>query len=113
MGKEPIIMTEECWSSSQFSLARHTGQISVNGVVYIIVNKEGKDIFECSHEAQRAGRDKAIEPGEPADLIDIKFIKYYKFLGRDKFIKICETHQELDKKEMHRVFKQAIKEAKS
>ena len=105
-------MTEEYWASSQFSLARHTGQISVNGEVFIIVNKEGKDIFECSHEAQRAGRDKAIEPGEPADLIDIKFMKFYRALGRDKFIDICLSHKDVEKKEMIRVFKQAVKEAK-
>ena len=81
-----IIMTEEYWATSQFSIARYYGGIKVGGVDYVIVNKEGKDIYECSIEAERAGREKAIEPGEPADLIDRHYIPMYKKLGRDKFI---------------------------
>ena len=81
-----IIMTEEYWATSQFSIARYYGGIKVGGVDYVIVNKEGKDIYECSIEAKKAGREKAIEPGEPADLIDRRYISMYKKLGRDKFI---------------------------
>ena len=81
-----IIMTEEYWATSQFSVARYYGGIKVDGVDYVIVNKEGKDIYECSIEAEKAGREKAIEPGEPADLIDRRYIPMYKKLGRDKFI---------------------------
>ena len=81
-----IIMTEEYWATSQFSIARYYGGIKVDGVDYVIVNKEGKDIYECSIEAEKAGREKAIEPGEPADLIDRRYIPMYKKLGRDKFI---------------------------
>ena len=79
-------MTEEYWATSQFSIARYYGGIKVGGVDYVIVNKEGKDIYECSIEAEKAGREKAIEPGEPADLIDRRYIPMYKKLGRDKFI---------------------------
>ena len=81
-----IIMTEEYWATSPFSIARYYGGIKVDGVDYVIVNKEGKDIYECSFEAEKAGREKAIEPGEPADLIDRRYISMYKKLGRDKFI---------------------------
>jgi hypothetical protein len=81
-----IIMTEEYWATSQFSIARYYGGIKVGGVDYVIVNKEGKDIYECSIEAKKARREKAIEPGEPADLIDRRYISMYKKLGRDKFI---------------------------
>lgn len=81
-----IIMTEEYWATSQFSIARYYGGIKVGDVDYVIVNKEGKDIYECSIEAEKAGREKAIEPGEPADLIDRRYIPMYKKLGRDKFI---------------------------
>lgn len=81
-----IIMTEEYWATSPFSIARYYGGIKVDGVDYVIVNKEGKDIYECSIEAEKAGREKAIEPGEPADLIDRRYIPMYKKLGRDKFI---------------------------
>lgn len=81
-----ILMTEEYWASTQLSVVRHYGQINMNGVHYIIVNKEGKDIFECSHEAIREGRDKAIPPGEPCDLIDKRFQKYYRKMGRERFM---------------------------
>ena len=62
-----ILMEEDYWRNSQFSIARFYGAINVKigneNIEYIIVNKEGKDIFECSLEAQKAGREKAI--GKP------------------------------------------------
>ena len=79
-------MTEEYWANSQFSVARHYGGINISGQEYIIVNKEGKDIFECSRIAQKEGRDKAIEPGEPADLVLKRLKKVYRKLGREEFI---------------------------
>jgi hypothetical protein len=82
----PIVMTEEYWANSPFSVARYYGVIKVRGVDYIIVNKEGKDIYECSAEAEKAGREKAIEPGEPCDLVDRRYVPMYRKLGRDKFI---------------------------
>lgn len=81
-----ILMTKEYWASSQYSIARYYGCIRIGGVEYIIVNKEGKDIFECSEEADREGRKKAIEPGEPADLIDKRYQPIYRKVGREKFI---------------------------
>lgn len=90
-----ILMEEEYWCNSQFSIARHFGRIQINGIVYVICNKEGKDIFELSIEAERAGREKAIEPGEPADLCDQRYLPVYRKLGRDKFIELIKTHKEL------------------
>ena len=81
-----ILMTEEYWATSQFSIARYYGRIKVGGIEYIIVNKEGKDVFELSVEAEKAGREKAIEPGEPCDLIDKRYQPIYRKVGRDKFI---------------------------
>lgn len=81
-----ILITEEYWANTQLSIVRRTGQVQMNGVHYIIVNKEGKDIFECSVEAEREGREKAIPPGEPCDLLDARFQKYYRKMGREKFI---------------------------
>lgn len=49
------------------------------------MNKEGKDIYECSIEAEQAGREKAIEPGEPA----------YRKIGREAFIKMLNEHENL------------------
>ena len=54
-----ICMTEDYWATSPFSLARHFGRIKVGGHVYVIVNKEGKDIFQLSFEAEKAGREMA------------------------------------------------------
>ena len=85
-------MTEEFWANSQFSIARYTGKISIDGNTYIIVDKRGHDIFECSREADKSGREKAIEPGEPADLCRMDFVPIYRKLGRDDFLKFLEEN---------------------
>ena len=94
-----IIMEEEYWRNSQFSIAKYYGRINVNiggeTIEYVIVNKEGKDIFECSAEAEKAGRDKAIEPGEPADLVDKRYVPAYRKMGREAFIKMIKRHHDL------------------
>lgn len=94
-----ILMEEEFWRNSQFSIARFYGAINVKigneNIEYIIVSKEGKDIFECSEEAQKAGREKAIEPGEPVDLVDRRYIPVYRKIGREAFIKMIQEHQRL------------------
>lgn len=81
-----ILMTEEYWANSHFSVARYYGRIKVNNVDYVICDKHGRDIWECSAIAEREGREKAIEPGEPADLIDRRYLPVYRALGRDRFI---------------------------
>lgn len=48
-----IVMSEKYWVNSQFSIARYYGHISYGGHEYVIVDKRGHDIFECSAEAQR------------------------------------------------------------
>lgn len=90
-----ILMTEEYWASTQLSVVRYTGEIQMNGVHYIIVNKEGKDIFECSFEAELEGREMAIPPGEPCDLIDARFQPYYRKMGREKFMEWLEDKPNL------------------
>ena len=97
-----ILMEEEYWRTSQFSIAKYYGAIrlKIGGetIEYVIVNKEGKDIFECSLEAEKAGRDKAIEPGEPADLVDKRYVPAYRIMGREAFIKMLEEYPELNPK---------------
>ena len=94
-----ILMEEEYWRNSQFSIASYYGGINVNiggeKIEYLIVNKEGKDLFECTVEAVQAGREKAIEPGEPADLVDSRYIPAYRKMGREAFIKMIEEHDDL------------------
>ena len=92
-----ILMTEEYWANSQFSIARYTGAINLDGHRFIIVDKTGKDIFELSAIAEKEGREKAIEPGEPCDLIRTDFIPLYKKYGRDKFIEVLKGHPEVEK----------------
>ena len=107
---KPICMTEEFWASTQFSVARYYGGVKVNGHEFVIVNKEGKDIFECSREAARAGRVKAIEPGEPADLCRKDFVTYYRRLGREKFLEVLKFYPHADDKQLKQHMKNLIAE---
>ena len=90
MSNAPLLMTEEFWANSQLSIARYYGEITFNGRKYIIVDKHGRDIYECSAIANRDGRDKAIEPGEPADLILSTLRFAYRKLGRDRIIELIK-----------------------
>jgi hypothetical protein len=72
-------MTEEFLMNSQFSIARFYGGMTFNGREYIIVDKHGRDLWECS-----------IGAGEPADLI-LKTLKpAYRKLGRDHIINLIK-----------------------
>ena len=79
MNDYPILMTEEYWADSYFSVVRYTGQMKCWGRTYVVVNKHGRSVFETS-----------IQPGEPADLIWDKMIPAYKKLGRDLFIELLK-----------------------
>ena len=98
MSNAPLLMTEEFWANSQLSIARYYGEITFNGRKYIIVDKYGRDIYECSAIADKAGREKAIEPGEPADLVLSTLQMAYRKLGREhiiELIKECKTESEI------------------
>lgn len=82
----PLLMTEEFWANSQLSVARYYGGVTFEGREYIIVDKLGRDLWECSAIAAREGRRNAIEPGEPADLILKSLRVAYRKLGRDRII---------------------------
>ena len=97
-----IVMTEQYWANSQLSVARYTGRIRVNGHEYVIVDKRGHDIFQCSIEAEMAGREKAIEPGEPADLCRVEFVPIYRKLGREKFLQFLQDNPDINTVEMAR-----------
>ena len=90
MSNAPLLMTEEFWANSQLSIARYYGEITFNGRKYIIVDKHGRDIYECSAIADKEGREKAIEPGEPADLILSTLRFAYRNLGRDRIIELIK-----------------------
>lgn len=87
-----IIMTEEYWANSQFSIARYYGGIQIGGKSYKIVNKKGITLFELSDPSSKhyVKEGKAIEPGEPADLVREDWIPIYKRLGREKTIELVK-----------------------
>ena len=89
-------MSEEFWANSQFSIARYYGQIRIGNHYWVIVNKDGKTIYELSREAEKAGREKAIEPGEPADLCRIDFVPIYRKLGREQFLRFLEENPDIN-----------------
>ena len=100
-------MTEEYWANSQFSIARYYGGIDVDGHHYTILDKRGRDIFECSAEAKKLGREMAIMPGEPADLVRSDFQPLYKKLGREEFLRTVRDHPEIESpKHMRAILKQ-------
>ena len=90
MSNAPLLMTEEFWANSQLSIARYYGEITFNGRKYIIVDKHGRDIYECSAIADKEGREKAIEPGEPADIILSTLRFAYRKLGRERIIELIK-----------------------
>ena len=89
-----IVMTEEFWRNSQFSIAGFTGSIKLNGHEFVVVNKDGIDVFELSAKA-KPGQTKIIEPGEPADLVRRDFIPIYRKLGRERFLEFLEQNPDV------------------
>lgn len=93
----PIVMAEEYWKESPFSIAKYYGQVNINGHTYTIVDKHGTDIFTLSRRASLLGKDKAIEPGEPCDLVREDWIPLYKAVGRDRLLDILDHTSDLDR----------------
>lgn len=93
-----ILMTEEYWANSQLSIARYYGGCTIGKIDYRIVNKEGISLFELSDPESKhyVGDDKkAIEPGEPADLVQKAWIPIYSKLGREKFVELIKNNPKL------------------
>ena len=91
----PIVMTENYWANTQLSIVRYTGSIKIWGKQYVIVDKHGRDIYECTEDSIREGRDKAIEPGEPCDLCREDFVPLYRELGRSKFLQFLSENPDV------------------
>lgn len=91
----PLAMAENFWRNSQLSIAGFTGSIRVGPHRYTICNEQGKDIYQCSREAELEGREKAIEPGAPCDLVREDVIPIYRKLGREQFLKFCKAFPEM------------------
>ena len=89
-----IVMTEEFWRNSQLSIAGCTGSIKLNGHEFVVVNKDGIDVFKLSAKA-KPGQTKIIEPGEPADLCRRDFVPIYRKLGRERFLEFLENNPDV------------------
>lgn len=89
--KTPICITQEFWANSQLSIARYYGRIQFNGHTFWILDKFGRDLWECTHIANKDGVEYAIQPWESADLVREDFKKVYRDLGRDKFFEILKA----------------------
>lgn len=85
-----VIIMEQYWANSYFSIARYYGGVKIDGHEYKIVNKEGVTLEELSNPSSKhyMKSGKAIPPGEPADLVRKDWIPVYKKLGRDRTIKL-------------------------
>lgn len=99
MAKEfkSILLTKEFWMNSQLSVAKYSGGVQVTGEdgkkrTLLIVNKEGKDLYQVG-----------IPAGEPADLVDKEFIPLYKKLGRDLFISIVNANPLVSRVELKNI----------
>lgn len=95
--KELIIMTEEYWMNSQFSVARFYGGIVFRKKQYYIVNKDGITLYELSDPSSPyyVKDGKAIPPGETADLVQTDWIPVYKALGRKKTFELVQSGKTL------------------
>lgn len=107
-----ICMTEEFWINSQLSIARFYGRVKFGGHEYYIVDKHGRDLWEASVAADRAGSDKAIPTGESADLVRRDFIPYYRKLGREKFLEVLKANPTTPDKELMAIYKEMTSKPK-
>lgn len=102
-------MFQEYWMNSPLSLARFYGKCETFGHEYWIVNKDGLDLFALS--AIMPGN-KAIEPGEPADLVRKDFLPFYRQLKRERFLEILRAYKHMSDKDLKQIYKEACKEKK-
>ena len=109
----PVCMAEAFWKNTYLSIARLSGGVRFNGHQYLIVNKEGKDLWECTAYANKNGLPMAIMPGEPADLVRVDFIPTYKRLGREAFLEVLEANQTASDKELKAIYKTIKKQKKN
>ena len=99
--------------NSYLSIARHYGGVRFRGYQYIVVDKLGRDLWECTFAKDRAGSDKAIPAGESADLVRMDFVKFYKALGRDKFLQVLKDNPHATDKDLTAIYKGIVAEQKA
>lgn len=85
-----VIIMEQYWANSYFSIAKYYGGVKIDGHEYKIVNKEGVTLEELSNPSSKhyVKSGKAIPPREPADLVRKDWIPVYRKLGRDRTLEL-------------------------
>lgn len=102
----PVMFTEDCWANSMLSIEHDTtAQSTTADIGTLSLTSLAATCGNARQSLRRKeGRDKAIEPGEPADLIREDFKRVYRKYGRDRFIEALKnnpdvwTPKELEKK---------------
>lgn len=97
----PLLMEQEYWMNTYYSVARHTGGVKINGKGYIVVDKFGRSLYETS-----------IPAGETADLIYVGLHKSYKILGREAIIEALNKGKTLSEIKAMKKPKKEVKVAK-
>ena len=93
----PLLMEQEYWTNTYYSIARNTGGVKINGKDYIVVDKFGRSLYETS-----------IPAGAAADLIYVGLQRSYKKLGREAIIEALNKGKTLsDIKAMKKPKKEA------
>lgn len=97
--RKTVLFTKEQWGNSILSTAGRYGGITIEGKQYIICDKRGATVFECSNPKSKyyVQGEKAIPKGEPADLVLESWIPVYKKLGRKKMLEVVRKGLTLTK----------------
>ena len=86
-----IVMTEQYWANSQLSIVRYTGHIYVDGHKYVIVNKDGKDVFELSAKA-KPGQKRSLRPWTRATFAGLILFRFTgNWAGNDSWNSLNKT----------------------
>lgn len=87
-----IVEEAKYWLNSHLSIAKYYGGVKINGQQFYIVDEQGRTAYETTIS------------GEPADLIDERYIKLYKVYGRQAFLDLLnELEHEPTPTEMKRL----------
>jgi hypothetical protein len=87
-----IVEEAKYWLNSHLSIAKYYGGVKINGQQYYIVDEQGRTAYETTIS------------GEPADLINERYIPLYKKYGRQAFLDLLsELEHEPTPTEMKRL----------
>lgn len=83
----PICISKEYWMNSQLSTARYFGGFTSGVNTWLLMPQS-------------------------FDMVRIDFVKYYRILGRDKFIAVLKEHPQATDNELTDIYKKELKPIK-